>query len=66
MSIGVREISEEDYNHYFYKWLYEYGGSHDVMSLQQYIDDYDSEIPIEIYDKDLCPCVLCIGEFDYD
>ena len=43
MSIGIKEITEEDYNHFFHKWLYYYGGAGDVVSLEQYIKDYDSD-----------------------
>ena len=62
MSIGFKEITEEDYNHFFHKWLYYYGGAGDVVSLEQYIKDYDSDDYGEIdkYDTGLCPCVMCM------
>ena len=64
MTLGIKEISEEDYNHYFYKWLYYYGGAGDVVSLEQYIKDYDSDDygDIDKYDTRLCPCVMCLEE----
>jgi hypothetical protein len=64
MTIGLREITNEDYNHFFHKWLYQYGGAGDVVSLQEFVDTYDSDIYGEIdkYDTGLCPCVMCIEE----
>ncbi len=64
MTIGIEEISEEDYNHYFHKWLYYYGGAHDVVSLKQFIQEYDSDSmgDINIYSVDQCPCVMCLEE----
>ena len=64
MTLGIKEISEEDYNHYFHKWLYYYGGAGDVVSLEQYIKDYDSDDygDIDKYDTGLCPCVMCLEE----
>ena len=63
MTLGIREITEEDYNHFYHKWLYQYGGAHDVVSLQDYIDTYDSDTYGEIdkYDSSLCPCIMCIS-----
>ena len=69
MSIGIKEITEEDYNHFFHKWLYYYGGAGDVVSLEQYIKDYDSDDYGEIdkYDTSLCPCIMCMEEsIDFD
>ena len=31
---GLDGISQEDYDHYFHKWLYYYGGAGDVVSLK--------------------------------
>ena len=58
------KITEEEYNHYFHKWLYYYGGAGDVVSLEQYIKDYDSDDygDIDKYDTGLCPCVMCLEE----
>ena len=44
--------------------LYYYGGASDVVSLEQYIKDYDSDDygDIDKYDTGLCPCVMCLDE----
>ena len=62
MTIGLREITEEDMEHFFHKWLYQYGGASDVVTLQQYVEDYDSNEygDIDKYDTGLCPCVMCM------
>ena len=64
MTIGIEEISEEQYNHFFYKWLYTYGGTSDVKTLQGFINEYDSDVygDVDIYSTSVCPCVMCIGE----
>ena len=51
MTIGVKEISEDQYDHFFYKWLYTYGGTSDVKTLEQYIKEYDIDLygDIDIY-----------------
>ena len=61
-TIKLKNITEEEYNHYFHKWLYYYGGASDVVSLDQYVEDYDSDAYGEIdkYDTGLCPCVMCM------
>lgn len=62
MSYGIKEISEEDYQHYFHKWLYYYGGASDVVDLQEFINQYNSDTmgEITIYSIDMCPCVMCM------
>ena len=62
MTIGLREITEEDMEHFFHKWLYQYGGASDVVTLQQYVENYDSDEygDIDKYDSSLCPCVMCM------
>ena len=64
MTIGVKEISEEHFNHYFQKWLYQYGGTSDVKTLKEFIKEYDSDIygDIDIYSTAVCPCVMCLDE----
>jgi hypothetical protein len=64
MTMKIKNITEEEYNHYFHKWLYYYGGAGDVVSLEQYIKDYDSDDygDIDKYDTGLCPCVMCLDE----
>ena len=67
-TIKLKNITEEEYNHYFHKWLYYYGGASDVVSLDQYVEDYDSDAYGEIdkYDTGLCPCVMCFEEIDIE
>jgi hypothetical protein len=62
MSIGIKEISEEQYNHFFYKWLYTYGGTSDVKTLEQYIKEYDLDLDgdVDIYSTSVCPCIMCM------
>ena len=62
MTIGIREISEDQYNHFFYKWLYTYGGTSDVKTLEQYIKEYDLDLDgdVDIYSTSVCPCVMCM------
>ena len=64
MNMKIKNITEEEYNHYFHKWLYYYGGASDVVSLQEYVENYDSDMYGEIdkYDSSLCPCVMCLEE----
>ena len=57
MTIGLREITEEDMEHFFHKWLYQYGGASDVVTLQQYVEDYNrDELKEELSD------VMCMIE----
>ena len=60
----MKGISEEQYNHFFHKWLYTYGGTSDVKTLKEFINEYDSDVygDIDIYSTSVCPCVMCIGE----
>ena len=62
MTIGLTEITEEQAQHYWMKWLYYYGGAGDVVSLKEFRDTYDSEMygDIDIYSSDICPCVMCM------
>ena len=64
---GLENISEEEYAHYFQKWIYTYGGASDVKTLQEFVHEYDTDLygDINIYDNSLCPCIMCmrhIGE----
>ena len=60
----MKNISEEEYEHYFHKWLYYYGGASDVVSLEKFIEEYNSDHygDIDIYNTGLCPCVMCLEE----
>ena len=51
MNMKLDNISQEDYDHYFHKWLYYYGGASDVVSLKDFRDTYDSDMygDINIY-----------------
>jgi hypothetical protein len=64
INIKVKNITEEEYNHYFQKWLYTYGGATDVVSLEQFIKEYDSDWygDIDTYSNKVCPCVMCLEE----
>ena len=64
MTIGVKEISEDQYDHFFYKWLYTYGGTSDVKTLEQYIKEYDIDLygDKDIYSTSVCPWVMCLEE----
>ena len=59
----IKEISEEDYQHYFHKWLYYYGGAGDVVSLKEFVETYDPDKwgDIDIYSDNHCPCVMCMN-----
>ena len=37
-------ISQEDYEHYYHKWLYYYGGASDVVDLKEFVETYDADI----------------------
>ena len=64
MNMKIKNITEEEANHYWMKWLYYYGGASDVVSLKEYVENYDSDMYGEIdkYDSSLCPCVMCLEE----
>ena len=55
-------ISQEDYDHYYHKWLYYYGGAGDVVDLKTFVQDYDSDKwgEIDVYSQDICPCIMCV------
>ncbi len=60
--MNMDNLSEENLNHYYHKWLYQYGGASDVVTLREYIENYDSKIygDVDKYDTTLCPCVMCM------
>ena len=64
INIKVKNITEEQYNHFFNKWLYTYGGATDVVSLEDYIKDYDVDWygDVDVYDSSVCPCVMCFDD----
>ena len=64
INIKVKNITEEQYNHFFQKWLYTYGGATDVVSLEDYIEEYDIDLygDVDVYDSSVCPCVMCFEE----
>ena len=64
MSIGIKEITDDQYNHFFYKWLCTYGGTSDVKTLEQYIKEYDLDLygDVDVYSSDVCPCIMCLEE----
>ncbi len=64
MNMKIKNITEEEYNHFFHKWLYTYGGATDVVSLEDYIKEYDPDWygDIDTYSNKVCPCVMCFEE----
>jgi len=64
INIKVKNITEEQYNHFFQKWLYTYGGATDVVSLEDYIKEYDPDWygDIDTYSNKVCPCVMCFED----
>ena len=58
----LNNISQEDYDHYYQKWLYYCGGAGDVVSLKEFVQDYDSDKwgDIHVYSQDVCPCIMCV------
>ena len=60
---SLDDISQEDYDHYFHKWLYYYGGAGDVVSLKEFVETFDADKwgDINIYSTNVCPCVMCMG-----
>ena len=59
----LKNISQEDYEHYYHKWLYYYGGASDVVDLKEFVETYDADMwgDINIYSHNVCPCVMCMG-----
>ena len=64
MTMKIKNITEEEYNHYLHKWLYTYGRASDVVSLEQFIKEYDSDWygDVDTYSNKVCPCVMCFEE----
>ena len=60
----MKKYTEKQLEHFFQKWLYTYGGATDVISLEQFIKDYDIKWygDIDEYSDKVCPCVLCFEE----
>ena len=60
---SLDDISQEDYDHYFHKWLYYYGGASDVVSLSEFVQTFDADMwgDINIYSDNHCPCIMCMG-----
>jgi hypothetical protein len=60
----MSEYTDKQLEHFFQKWLYTYGGATDVISLEQFIKDYDIKWygDIDEYSDKVCPCVLCFEE----
>ena len=64
MSMKLENISQEDYDHYYHKWLYYYGGAGDVVDLKTFVETYDADKlgDINIYASNVCPCVMCMSK----
>jgi hypothetical protein len=60
----MKKYTEKQLEHFFQKWLYTYGGATDVISLEQFIKDYDTKWygDVDEYSDKVCPCVLCFEE----
>ena len=60
----MSEYTDKQLEHFFQKWLYTYGGATDVISLEQFIKDYDIKWygDIDEYSDKVWPCVLCFEE----
>ena len=60
----MKKYTEKQLEHFFQKWLYTYGGATDVISLEQFIKDYDTKWygDVNEYSDKVCPCVLCFEE----
>ena len=58
----LTNISQEDYDHYYHKWLYYYGGASDVVDLKTFVKNYDSNMygEIDVYSPNICPCIMCV------
>ena len=63
-NMKLSNISQEDYDHYYHKWLYYYGGAGDVVSLKEFVMTYDADKwgDINIYSSNVCPCVMCMSK----
>ena len=61
-NMKLTNISQEDYDHYYHKWLYYYGGAGDVVDLKTFVKNYDSDKwgEIDVYSQDICPCIMCV------
>ena len=58
-----KKYTDKQLEHFFQKWLYTYGGASDVVSLDDYIDNYDDWYgAIDVYSDQVCPCVLCFDQ----
>ena len=61
----LSNLTSKQFDHYYHKWLYTYGGATDVKTLKEFIDEYDSEVygNVDEFNSSLCPCVLCMDEY---
>tara|TARA_R110000824_G_scaffold397533_1_gene600507 strand:- start:657 stop:866 length:210 start_codon:yes stop_codon:yes gene_type:complete len=53
--LSHKDYTEKQLEHIYMIWLYTYGGAGDVVSLDQFIYDYDDN-PDEYGN---CPCYIC-------
>ena len=62
INMKIKNISEENYTHYYQKWIYTFGGAPDVVSLEDYIATYNSDVEgdVDIYSSSVCPCIICV------
>ena len=60
----MKKKNDKQLEHIYAIWLYTYGGATDVVSLEDYIKEYDSDWygDIDTYSNKVCPCVMCFEE----
>tara|TARA_R110000824_G_C14997928_1_gene655892 strand:- start:467 stop:661 length:195 start_codon:yes stop_codon:yes gene_type:complete len=54
-----KDYTETQLEHLYAKWLYKYGGSTDVKTLREYVDEYKGHPEILDHPHSDCPCYVC-------
>jgi|APSaa5957512622_1039677.scaffolds.fasta_scaffold837451_1 hypothetical protein len=54
-----KDYTETQLEHLHAKWLYQYGGSTDVKTLREYVDEYNDDPKTLDYPHRDCPCYMC-------
>ena len=61
--LSHKDYSEKQLEHIYMIWLYTYGGSTDVRTLNEFIE-YDYDDDPDVYED--CPCIICqVGVENY-
>ena len=64
IGLSHEDYTEKQIEHIFAIWLYTYGGSTDVRTLEEFIQ-YDYDDDPDVYGN--CPCYICQeGEYNND